>query len=260
MPQAKITTQVYSQEGEKVKELALNPVIFGVEVTEELVHQTYVAQTANARVAIAHTKQRGEISGGGRKPWRQKGTGRARHGSSRSPLWVGGAVTFGPTKDRNFSQKINKKMKRKALFMCLSDKAKNDFLVVLDKLSLESAKTKDFISVLASLNSVLSFKAKSKKSKENKKEEKTEIKKTKKFDIKDFKLSLLVVLPGSDKGSFRSIRNLPGIKVTTAASLNVVDLLRYQKVLMPEGSLASIEKTFLATAEPVAKKINQKRR
>ena len=127
-----LKAQVFRQTGEKIKELELNAKIFGVEVKESVVHQVIVAQMANSREAIAHTKLKSEVRGGGKKPWAQKGTGRARHGSSRSPIWVGGGVTFGPRNIRNFSQKINKKMKTKALFMCLSDKVANNLLTVLD--------------------------------------------------------------------------------------------------------------------------------
>jgi large subunit ribosomal protein L4 len=116
--------------------------IFDVEINPDLIHQVVVAQTANRRRVIAHTKGRGEVRGGGKKPWRQKGTGRARHGSIRSPLWKGGGVTFGPTKERTFKKEINKKMKRKALFMVLTAKAKNNLLLVLDKIILEQPKTK----------------------------------------------------------------------------------------------------------------------
>src|SRR3989338_7273411 len=105
--------QVYNQEGEKVKEMDLNPAVFEVAMNNDLVHQAVVAQAANKRKPLAHTKDKGEVRGGGKKPWKQKGTGRARHGSSRSPLWIGGGVTFGPTNERNFSKKINKKMKKK---------------------------------------------------------------------------------------------------------------------------------------------------
>ena len=126
MADKSLKIKVYTQDGKETKELALNPAVFGVAVKESVVHQVMVAQMANSRVAIAHTKTRAEVRGGGRKPWKQKGTGRARHGSTRSPIWVGGGVTFGPRSDRNFSQKVNKKMKTKALFMCLSDKVNNN--------------------------------------------------------------------------------------------------------------------------------------
>ncbi|MBU4482340.1 50S ribosomal protein L4, partial [Patescibacteria group bacterium] len=142
---------VYNSSGERIKEIELNSKIFGIEIKNSVVHQVAVAQMANSRVAIAHTKDRSEVRGGGVKPWKQKGTGRARHGSTRSPIWVGGGVTFGPTKDRNFSKKVNKKQKTKALFMCLSDKANNDLFILLDELNLENGKTQELIGVIKNL-------------------------------------------------------------------------------------------------------------
>jgi len=267
---------VYNITAEKVKEVELNPKIFGVQVKEAVVHQAAVAQMANARRVLAHTKDRGEVRGGGAKPWRQKGTGRARHGSVRSPLWVGGGITFGPTKERNFSKKVNKKMKRKALFMCLSDKVNNNLLILLDKLNLEKGKTKEMVEIIGNLKEILHLKEikklrnkeieeeirnkkleigdinNGKKGEEDAENQKSKIKnlKSNKFDIKDYKLSLLLVLPKSDKKIFNAGRNLEGIKITTADSLNVVDLLKYEKVLMVEDGLGVIEKTYLK--QPVA--------
>jgi len=222
--------QIYNQTGEKVKEIELNSKIFNVDIKESVVHQVAVAQMANSRVAIAHTKDRSEVSGGGIKPWRQKGTGRARHGSNRSPLWVGGGVTFGPTKDRNFSKKVNQKQKTKALFMCLSDKVNNNLFILLDKLNLEEGKTREIVGVVKNFKEILKLK---------------ENKKSKKFDIKNYKLSLLIILSKSDKKVFNAGRNLVGVKIATADSLNVVDLLRFEKALITEKSLDVIEKVYL---------------
>ena len=142
----------YDQQGKKVKQTKLPSEIFGVKMNSDLVYQVAVSQMANRRRVIAHTKGRGEVRGGGIKPWRQKGTGRARHGSIRSPLWIGGGVTFGPTKERIFKKKINKKMRRKALAMVLATKAKNGFLILLDSgFPIKQAKTKimaDFLDKL----------------------------------------------------------------------------------------------------------------
>jgi len=253
MSTKKLTTQVFSQTGEKVKEIELNSKIFNVDIKESVVHQVAVAQMANSRVAIAHTKDRSEVSGGGIKPWRQKGTGRARHGSNRSPLWVGGGVTFGPTKDRNFSKKVNQKQKTKALFMCLSDKVNNNLFILLDKLNLEEGKTKEVAEVIKNLVDVLKLKEIKKREKRKEKQvnsvnlvnsEKKEAGKHK-FDIKNYKLSLLIILPKFDKKIFNAGRNLTGIKITTADSLNVVDLLKFEKVLIIEKSLDVIEKVYL---------------
>jgi len=143
---------LYNQEGKEIGKAELTSEIFDVKLNSNLVHQAVVAQTANKRQVLAHTKDRSEVRGGGKKPWRQKGTGRARHGSIRSPLWRGGGITFGPTNERNFSLKINKKAKRKALLMCLSDKAKNERIILVDNLELAEAKTKKFFQILLNLN------------------------------------------------------------------------------------------------------------
>ncbi len=249
--------KIYSQNGNVVKETELNPEIFGVAVKESVVHQVAVAQMANARVAIADTKDRSEVRGGGKKPWRQKGTGRARQGSIRSPLWKGGGVVFGPKSARNFSQKINKKMKRKALFMCLSDKVNNNFLVVIDQLKLTAGKTKEIIEVVKSFKEILKLKQINRKNKfavvdsaEVKQDLKKENKKNS-FDIKKYKMSLLVVLPQSHKDAKLALRNLVGVKMVLADSLNVWDLLHYEKVLMPEECLDIFEKTYLKKVKTI---------
>ena len=243
---------VYNSEAKKIKDVELNPEIFGIEVKESVVHQVAVAQMANSRDAIAHTKTRGEVRGGGKKPWRQKGTGRARHGSSRSPLWIGGGVTFGPRSDRNFSQKVNKKMKIKALFMCLSDKVAESNLFLLDKMSLSEGKTRELVKVINQFKNILSLEQKNKKTKKQKntddkieKAEKKEMKKDKKFDIKNFKTSLLIVLEKSDRKIFNAGRNVEGLKIITVNSLNVLDILKYKNIIMVENGLKEIEKMFL---------------
>ncbi len=244
--------QIYNQLGEKVKELELNSKIFGIEIKNSVVHQVAVAQMANSRVAIAHTKDKSEVRGGGKKPWKQKGTGRARHGSSRSPIWVGGGVTFGPTKDRNFSKKVNKKQKTKALFMCLSDKVNNNLFILLDKLNLAEGKTKEFVEILKNLKSIINIKEIEKKTKKTKSLPAEVIKDTqgakegkRNFDIKNYKLSLLIILEKADRKIFSAGKNLQGIKITTADSLNVLDLLKFEKILIIEKSLEIIEKIYL---------------
>ncbi len=204
---------VYNQEGEKVGTTLLPKEIFDVSVNPDLVHQVAVSQMANQRRVIAHTKDRGEVRGGGRKPWRQKGTGRARHGSRRSPLWRGGGVTFGPTKDRVFKKKVNKKIKRKALFMVLSAKVKNNLLILLDKIRLEKSKTKEISEIL------------------------------KKLPGKE--KSSLIVLPGMDKNIILAVRNIPGVKVVQAKDLNVLNLLSFKYLIMPEEAIKVAKETFL---------------
>lgn len=211
---------VYNQKGDKVDDHDINDAVFAVDVNEQLVHQVIVAQEANARQTLAHTKQRGEVRGGGKKPWRQKGTGRARHGSNRSPLWRGGAVTFGPTNQRNFSKRINKKMKRKALMMVLSDKVAHDNLVLLDSLSFEKPATKELMNSISSLP--VSKHCDSKK-----------------------RIKTLIVMPETDSNVILSGRNVREIKVIRADSLNVRDVVLYDRLVIPVKSLDIIEKTYL---------------
>jgi len=207
---------VYNQKGEETGTTILPKEIFGVSVNPDLIHQVVVSQMANKRINIAHTKDRGEVSGGGRKPWRQKGTGRARHGSIRSPLWIGGGVTFGPRKDRVFSKKINKKMKRLAFFMTLSAKLKKNLLVVLDKLQIEKNKTKLMKEILEKLPC------------------KNE--------------SVLIVLPNYDKNLILASRNLAKAKAIQAKDLNVLDLISFKYLVMPKETIKIIKDQFLKNA------------
>lgn len=145
------SVNVYNTEGKKVKTQELPDNLFGVEAVHDVIHQVVVAQQNNRRTAVAHTKDRSEVRGGGKKPWRQKGTGRARHGSIRSPLWKGGGVTFGPRKNKNYSKDINTKMARKALAMILTDKVANEQFIVVDDFKMTEAKTKSLDTVLKKL-------------------------------------------------------------------------------------------------------------
>jgi len=205
--------KIYNQEGQETGEQELVPEIFSCEINKALIHQVVVAQQANARRVYAHTKGRSEVRGGGRKPWRQKGTGRARHGSIRSPIWAGGGVTFGPTKKRNYSKNINKKMKRKALFMVLSDKASDQKIILLDKLTVKDGKTKEMTKIINSLP------CKGKKA--------------------------FLALPEKSAEIVRSASNLKNIWVQNINSLNVVDLLKYTYLVMPVNALKQLEKTYL---------------
>jgi large subunit ribosomal protein L4 len=209
---------VYNEKGKETERISLPKEIFGVKVNSDLVHQVVVSQMANRRQALAHTKDRSEVSGGGRKPWRQKGTGRARHGSIRSPLWRGGGVTFGPTKERAFKKRIPQKMKRKSLFMVLTAKAKKKLLLILDKLEIEKAKTKEMVQLLNNLRS----------------------------EIKDFKKgSILIALPKVDKKILLATKNIAQTEVLEARNLNVLDLLSFQYLIMPKESIDVIKKTFV---------------
>ncbi len=226
---------IYNHQGEEIGQQELNPAIFGIAVKPEVVQQVVTGMQANARQVLAHTKDRGDVRGGGKKPWRQKGTGRARHGSIRSPLWRGGGITFGPTKDRNFSLKINKKVKRKALLMCLSDKASNHQIILLDNFDVAEAKTKRIFSILQNLN----LRKKSAKARKAKAADKTD----KTVETKD--RSVLLVPAGKDAKIYQAARNISRLKILPADGLNVLDILKHQYLVMPVAALSTIEKTFL---------------
>ncbi len=213
-----VKAKVYNQEGKPVDEVNLSDHIFNIELNQDLVHQAAVTQMANERQVLAHTKVRSEVRGGGRKPWRQKGTGRARAGSSRSPIWVGGGVTFGPLKTRNFSKKINRKMKKKALFMVLSDKTVNNNLIVLDKLELEDIKTKIVNDILNNLE--------------------------KKVLKQDKKRSALILEDKSDEKIKYSARNLEGVKAANIDNINVLDLLKYRNIFLTKGGVKKLEERY----------------
>lgn len=210
MPQVKI----YNTEKKEVDKMDLSENIFGLGKNDDLVYQAAVTQMANMRQVLAHTKDRGEVRGGGRKPWKQKGTGRARHGSTRSPLWSGGGVTFGPTKERNFKKKINKKMKRKALFVVLSDKLRENDLMVLDNLKIDQPKTKKMIEIFYTL-------------------------------FGDKRKSILVVLPDKRSAVAKSIKNIIDTKVLALNNLNIIDLLNYKYLLMPREAVESMQKVYI---------------
>lgn len=205
--------QTYDQTGKAIGQALLPKEIFELKINPDLIHQVIVSQMANRRRVIAHTKDRSEVRGGGRKPWRQKGTGRARHGSIRSPLWRGGGVTFGPTNKRVFKKKINKKVRRKALLMVLSAKAKNNLVVLVDKLKIDKAKTK----VMAEILQKLPCK----------------------------KQSALIVLPSLDKNLILATSNLAKVKSIQAKDLNALDLLNFKYVIVPKTAIKIIKEIFV---------------
>jgi large subunit ribosomal protein L4 len=205
---------VYNQKGEKTGTADLPAEIFNVKFNSDLVRQVLAVQLTNARQISAHTKGRGEVRGGGKKPWRQKGTGRARHGSIRSPLWKGGGATFGPTKERNFKLKINKKMKRQALFMVLSSKRKDDELVLVDDLKVAEPKTKLAVSIFNNLKSGTK---------------------------KNLDKGMLVVLAKKDENFIRAARNISYLKTAPADSLNIVDLLSFRYLVMSKEAIGVIK-------------------
>lgn len=204
--------KVYNLKGEVVGDQELNPNLFAVEVKPVVVQQVVVSQQANARRPWAHTKTRSEVRGGGRKPWRQKGTGRARHGSIRSPLWRGGGVTFGPRSKQNHAKSVNKKMKQAALRMVLTDKLSSNSIVFVESVDLPEIKTKQMVKVLG------------------------------KLPIKGHKT--LFVVEKDSKNLVVSSRNIPDVSTLGAGSLNVVDLMKAQSVVIPVASLEKIEKLY----------------
>ena len=200
---------VYNMEGKKVGTLELNDAVFGVEVNEHLVHLAVVAQLANKRQGTQKAKTRSEVSGGGRKPWRQKGTGHARQGSTRSPQWKGGGVVFAPT-PRDYTIRLNKKEKRAALRSALTSRVQDNKFIVVDELKFDEIKTKKFQNVMDNL-----------------------------------KISkALVVLADNDQNTVLSARNIAGVKTSQVGSINVYDILKYNTVVATKAAVASIEEVY----------------
>jgi large subunit ribosomal protein L4 len=213
--------KVYNQKAEETGEVKLSDKIFKVEINEALVHQAMVAQMSNERQVLAHTKSRSEVRGGGKKPWRQKGTGRARAGSSRSPIWIGGGVTFGPKKTRNFSKNINKKMKQKAMFMVLSDRLISNKLAIIDKLDIKEYKTKEIDKTIKNFEEKII-----------------------KEDIKKDKRSILLINDKKDDKIKYSSRNLLGLKTINTENINILDLLKYRNLVITKKTIEKLEKIY----------------
>lgn len=218
---------IYNQLGKKVGTVSLPESIFGMPFKYDLVHQVLVSLQANKRAGTAHSKGRSDVSGGGRKPWQQKGTGRARHGSRRSPLWRGGGVTFGPTKERVWSQKVNKKAKAKAFVMLLAQKFRDGEILFVDHLAISSGKTKDAKGTLADLGGISGF-------------EKLLTKK---------KNAALVCLSQKDTKTMQSLKNFGNIFVTPVSLVNPLHLATYTHVIVsePESAIASFAKKIGTT-------------
>jgi len=198
---------VRNMTGDTVDEIELSEDIFGLEPHEAVVHQAVVRQLANARLGTSDTKTRSDVSGGGRKPWRQKGTGRARQGSTRAPHWRKGGIVFGPH-PRSYRQRMPRKMRRLALRSVLSAKAKEESIVVLDELSMGQPATRDLLSLLERLG---------------------------------VRSSVLIMLAERDDNVERSARNIPDVKTIRADCLNVIDILNYEALVLPLSSLEVIE-------------------
>ena len=235
--EAKLEANVYSQAGKEVSKIALSPKIFGVAWNADLVHDVVVSMQGNARANTAHTKGRGDVRGGGKKPWQQKGTGRARHGSSRSPIWAGGGVSHGPLNLRNYTNKINKNVRAKALGAVLSQKLSHDEIVFVDALSFEKPKTKDAIACLVAL-------AKSVGNKNL---------------IEKNVNAALVVLPSRDEHTEMSFRNMGNVSVTNVKDVNLVELLTYKYVVVakPEESLKALEARVVTKTARKAMTVNK---
>ena len=200
---------VYNMEGKEVGNMDLNDAVFGVEVNEHLVHMAVVQQLANNRQGTQKAKTRSEVSGGGRKPWRQKGTGHARQGSTRSPQWTGGGVVFVP-KPRDYSFKMNKKEKRIALLSALSSKVADNKIVALDAFNLDEVKTKKFAEVMSNL----------------------------KVD------KALVVIEGENKNVVLSGRNIPTVKVSATNEINTYDVLKYETLVVTKAAVEKLEEVY----------------
>lgn len=211
-------TQVYNQKGKSVGKLNLPESIFAVPWNADLVHQVVTAMQANARTPVAHTKTRGEVRGGGKKPWRQKGTGRARHGSTRSPIWKGGGITHGPRNDKSYEQKINKKMRTKALYTVLSEKLRKGQILFLEELTLKNIKTKDAVSVVTDLSKVTGF-------------EKM---------VGGKKPNTYITVPAKSEVLKKSFGNIPTVEIDEVRNMNPVDLLSYRYIIIsqPTESIA----------------------
>ena len=201
--------KVYNMSGAEVGTIDLNDDIFGIDVSEHAMHMAVVQYLANKRQGTQSAKTRAEVSGGGRKPWRQKGTGRARQGSIRSPQWTGGGVVFAP-KPRDYSFKLNKKFKRLALKSALTTKAVEEKIIVLDELSLTEVKTKEMAKVLANINAG----------------------------------KALVVMDGSNTNVILSARNIPDVKTSAVNTINVYDILKYNTLVLTKDAVAKIEEVY----------------
>ena len=203
------TVAVYNIEGKEVDKLELNDNVFGVEINEHLVHLAVVSQLANGRQGTQSAKTRSEVSGGGRKPWRQKGTGHARQGSTRSPQWTGGGVVFAP-KPRDYSMKMNKREKQIAIKSALTSKVQDSKLIVVDEFKLDEIKTSKFAQILDNLKAP----------------------------------KALVVTKDKDEKVVLSARNIPTVKTTQTNELNVFDVLKYDTVVVTKAAVATIEEVY----------------
>lgn len=223
---------VYTKEGKKSRDIALPARLFGARQNKDLVHQVVVSQTSSSREPIAHTKTRGDVRGGGKKPWKQKGTGRARHGSIRSPIWVGGGVTHGPRNDKNYERKINKKMKTAALASVLSSKAKENEIILVEDFSL-AGKTKDGVAVIKAIAKGAKIEALTNKKKN----------------------AAYVLFATKNPMTERALRNIGNIDIGETRNLDVVSVLSHKYIVFvnPENSFEILESKFKGGSAVVVK-------
>ncbi|OGY60174.1 MAG: 50S ribosomal protein L4 [Candidatus Colwellbacteria bacterium RIFCSPLOWO2_01_FULL_48_10] len=217
---------LYNKKAEKIGTVELPNRIFARKWSPQLVHQALLAQTANSRENVAHSKGRDEVKGGGKKPYAQKHTGRARHGSIRSPIFRGGGVAHGPSKTRDFSVKINKKMRQAALFSLMSRKLNDGDIMIVESLALETSKTKEVFSFLKAFTGKVS-------------------------GVKKSTLSVLMIPALENRSIYKAARNIPKVKSLGPKSLNVYDLLKYKHVLVDKGAVEAIAKTYNINNETV---------
>lgn len=208
---------LYKQQGQVSGDIELTDKLFAVAPDSHLLAEAVRILQSNSRLGLAHTKTRGDVRGGGKKPWKQKGTGRARAGSTRSPVWRHGGVTFGPRADRNWELKLNKKSRIKALAMALTDKLQAKQFVVVDDIVLNENKTKQVVGVLKDLAK----------------------------NISDFGSKCLLIVPSGRAGIVRASRNLPRCQTASASTLNVLEVMKADTVVMLKDSLPVLEKTFV---------------
>jgi len=214
-------SKVYNQTGKEAGKVTLPEAVFALPENMDLLHQVVISMQSNARTNVAHTKDRSEVRGGGKKPWKQKGTGRARHGSRRSPIWVGGGVTHGPTKDRNYTKKINKKMKAKALYTALSGKLNDNEILFVDSLDFAEPKTARAMEVLKALSGIKGYEA---------------------LGVKKQNTALITTL-SKDDNVYKSFGNFGNVAIEEVRNLNPVDVLSYKYLIVvnPEESIKLIE-------------------
>ena len=212
---------IYTKEGKEKGAIEAPESIFGLKWNSDLVQQVVMSMESSARTPVAHTKDRSEVRGGGRKPWQQKGTGRSRHGSKRSPIWKGGGVTFGPSNERNFDRKINKKMKAKALFTILSRKAQNNEVIFVDSISFTEPKTKDAQAIFTALGTIKGYEMVGARRKNR----------------------AYIAIDENDVLTKKSFSNFSNVKTDEVRNLNPIDLLKYKYVIIenPEASLKVLE-------------------